>query len=103
MDFTILKERLRMVAERITEIGGTVRELVVDPPATESEIAEVEKIIGRNRRLLRNFAIRHRATATFTPAASSFPMASSGVSSSVMTRWSRFSGTILAKPSTPIL
>jgi len=67
MDFALLRERLHIVAERIPEIGGTVRELVMDPPATEAEIAEAERELGRRlpvsfRKALAEFSsnfIRH--------------------------------------------
>lgn len=47
MDYALLRERLRIVAERIPGIGGTVREMVTDPPAAEAEILKVERELGR--------------------------------------------------------
>lgn len=46
MDFGLLIDRINATSNRIIEIGGKVRELVIDEPAREIDILKVEEELG---------------------------------------------------------
>lgn len=41
-----LNQRIERIAQRIREIGGEVQEIVIEEPASEMQVAEVERIVG---------------------------------------------------------
>ncbi|WNR42930.1 SMI1/KNR4 family protein [Paenibacillus roseipurpureus] len=46
MKYYELNQRIELIAQRIREIGGDVQEILIEEPATEIQVSEVERTLG---------------------------------------------------------
>ncbi|NRF96009.1 hypothetical protein HQN89_34975 [Paenibacillus frigoriresistens] len=46
MKYYELNKRIELIAHRIREIGGDVQEILIEEPASEIQVAEVERTLG---------------------------------------------------------
>lgn len=46
MEYYELNKRIELIAQRIREIGGDVQEILIEEPASEIQVAEVERTLG---------------------------------------------------------